>query len=153
MANRPNKERKEPEAVATQEALAGELGLEQEPETSPIPPLQESVPFEEERRSYDRRRGRISNWKGPERRSGVDRRAVKAKAKEKEFAPAAKPRASDIQAAQTNFEKFRVVIWATVLLLVPTLTFLISGWERALAASCVAAAFYFVSFFFRINKN
>lgn len=46
-----------------------------EPKTAELPPVQESVPFETERRAYgDRRRPTNEKWVGTERRSGKDRR-------------------------------------------------------------------------------
>lgn len=61
-------------------------GAPAEPPTGEVPPVQESIPFEEERRSYERRKPTTVPWVGKERRK-QERRAPEVSKKEEAAPP------------------------------------------------------------------
>lgn len=95
----------EPSPGNNQVETLHEPSPEREPTMEAVGPLTETIPFEEERRSYsDRRSSTQGIWKGIERRSGQDRRLVKAaaKAKAKADAEAKAKTTAEAKAAPTS---------------------------------------------------
>jgi len=119
-----------------------------EPVTGLSEPLQESIPFEEERRSYLDRRSPIQGiWKGVERRAGGDRRL---EAREKRAADSGSVKASRKQLIP---EVKRLVAWFAAIVIVPGAVYFARGWEASLAAFGIVTTAFLTHHFFHLNRR
>lgn len=112
-----------------------------EPVTGLTQPLKESIPYEEERRSYiERRQPTSKNWKGAERRQGSERRKT-ARASSKESSSRLAP------------EVGLLIVWFVTIIVLPGLVFWRRGWEASLAAFGIVAAAFLTHYFFHLNRR
>lgn len=139
--------------------FAGETVHATEPLLGLAQPLQESIPFEEERRSYFERRQTRGIWKGIERRVGGDRRLDGRQAKAITPAPADEKNQSSSHDSEKPSRRqlfpewLRVAAWFVAIVTIPGIVFFTRGWEASLAAFGIVATAFFTHHFFHLNRR
>jgi len=138
-----------------QSSFVAESVAASEPLTGMSQPLVESVPFEEERRSYFERRQFQGVWKGRERRGGEDRRSLRRQAKTVTPSPTDEKNLESDKASRRQLfpEWLRVAAWVAAIITIPGIVFYSRGWEASLAAFGIVATAFFTHHFFHLNNR